>query len=58
MMLTKKSTGAHGTRAHTSLVHSLQRGLSAALPTMDLAAFCAAPAWVSGSVWPPRNWRW
>jgi formate dehydrogenase major subunit len=39
MMLTKKTSGAHGTRSHTSLVHSLQRGLSAALPTMDRRGF-------------------
>jgi formate dehydrogenase major subunit len=39
MLLTKKSSGAHGARPHTSLVHSLQRGLSAALPTMDRRGF-------------------
>ena len=41
MLLTKKSStpGAHGARAQTSFVHSLQRGLSAALPTMDRRGF-------------------
>jgi len=39
MLLTKKSSSAHGARPHTSLVHSLQRGLSAALPTMDRRGF-------------------
>jgi len=41
MLLTKKSSGAgtQGARAHSSFVHSLQRGLSAALPTMDRRAF-------------------
>ncbi|MDP1886078.1 twin-arginine translocation signal domain-containing protein, partial [Polaromonas sp.] len=41
MLLTKKTsgTGATSARAHTSLVHSLQRGLSAALPTMDRRGF-------------------
>ncbi len=39
MLLTKKSPAAHGARPHTSLVHSLQRGLSAALPTMDRRGF-------------------
>ena len=41
MLLTKKTStpGAHGTRAQTSFVHSLQRGLSAALPTMDRRGF-------------------
>jgi formate dehydrogenase major subunit len=39
MLLTKKSSSAHVARPHTSLVHSLQRGLSAALPTMDRRGF-------------------
>jgi formate dehydrogenase major subunit len=41
MLLTKKTsgTGAQSARAHTSFVHSLQRGLSAALPTMDRRGF-------------------
>ncbi len=41
MLLTKKSTssGASGSRAHTSFVQHLQRGLSSALPTMDRRAF-------------------
>ena len=39
MLLTKKISGAHGARSHTPLVHSLQRGLSAALPTMDRRGF-------------------
>ncbi|MFP5325657.1 MAG: twin-arginine translocation signal domain-containing protein, partial [Gammaproteobacteria bacterium] len=38
MLLTKKSGGAHS-RGHTPFVQSLQRGLSAALPTMDRRAF-------------------
>lgn len=41
MLLTKKSSHAGGgaSRAHTGLVHHLQRGLSAALPTMDRRGF-------------------
>lgn len=41
MLLTKKSSHAGGavSRAHTGLVHHLQRGLTAALPTMDRRAF-------------------
>jgi len=41
MLLTKKSPNAGGavSRAHTTFVHHLQRGLSAALPTMDRRAF-------------------
>lgn len=39
MLLTKKSSSAHVARPHASLVHSLQRGLSAALPTMDRRGF-------------------
>src|SRR3990167_3747244 len=41
MLLTKKTstTGAQGGRAHSAFVHSLQRGLSAALPTMDRRGF-------------------
>jgi len=41
MLLTKKTTGtgAQGARPYTSFVHSLQRGLSAALPTMDRRGF-------------------
>ena len=41
MLLTKKSSssGASGSRAHTSFVQHLQRGLSSALPTMDRRAF-------------------
>jgi len=41
MLLTKKSSssGAQGSRAHTSFVQHLQRGLSSALPTMDRRAF-------------------
>lgn len=41
MLLTKKSPHAGGSasRAHTGLVHHLQRGLSAALPTMDRRGF-------------------
>jgi formate dehydrogenase major subunit len=38
MLLTKKSGSAH-VRGHASFVQSLQRGLSAALPTMDRRAF-------------------
>lgn len=38
MLLTKKSGGAHA-GARSSFVHSLQRGLSGALPTMDRRAF-------------------
>jgi formate dehydrogenase major subunit len=40
MMLTKKSSGAAPAgRGHSAFVTSLQRGLSAALPTMDRRAF-------------------
>ncbi len=40
MLLTKKTpSGAHATRASSGFVHNLQRGLSAALPTMDRRAF-------------------
>ena len=41
MLLTKKSssTGGHASRVHSTFVHNLQRGLSAALPTMDRRAF-------------------
>ena len=40
MLLTKKSTGtAPAGRGHSALVHNLQRGLSAALPTMDRRSF-------------------
>ena len=41
MLLTKKTsrTGTTSARPHTSFVHSLQRGLSAALPTMDRRGF-------------------
>jgi formate dehydrogenase major subunit len=39
MLLTKKSSGGHGARHHSSFVHSLQRGLSASLPTMDRRSF-------------------
>ncbi|MBS3995795.1 MAG: formate dehydrogenase subunit alpha [Hydrogenophaga sp.] len=41
MLLTKKTSGtaASGSRAHTSFVHSLQRGLASALPTMDRRGF-------------------
>ena len=38
MLLTKKS-GAHGSATSSSLTHSLRRGLSHALPTMDRRAF-------------------
>ena len=48
MLLTKKSGGAHS-RGHTPFVQSLQRGLSAALPTMDRRAFLRR----SGLVLPP-----
>ena len=37
MLLTKKSGATAGTRS--PFVHSLQRGLSTALPTMDRRAF-------------------
>ncbi|MDP2264605.1 MAG: formate dehydrogenase subunit alpha [Hydrogenophaga sp.] len=41
MLLTKKTSGtaASGSRPHTSFVHSLQRGLASALPTMDRRGF-------------------
>lgn len=41
MLLTKKSSNAGGavSRAHGTFVHQLQRGLSAALPTMDRRGF-------------------
>ncbi|MBX3609243.1 MAG: formate dehydrogenase subunit alpha [Hydrogenophaga sp.] len=41
MLLTKKSTSAAGgvSRAHSGLVQNLQRGLAAALPTVDRRAF-------------------
>ncbi|WP_300658195.1 formate dehydrogenase subunit alpha [Hydrogenophaga sp.] len=41
MLLTKKSssTGGYASRVHSTFVHNLQRGLSAALPTMDRRAF-------------------
>src|SRR3954464_13852844 len=38
MLLTKKSAGAQSA-ARSPFVHSLQRGLSSALPTMDRRAF-------------------
>ena len=38
MLLTKKS-GTAGSVAHSPFVHSLRRGLSQALPTMDRRAF-------------------
>jgi formate dehydrogenase major subunit len=38
MLLTKK-TGAAPTGVHSQFVHSLQRGMSRALPTMDRRAF-------------------
>jgi formate dehydrogenase major subunit len=38
MLLTKK-TGSAGTDARSPFVHSLQRGLATALPTMDRRAF-------------------
>ena len=38
MLLTKKS-GSSGGAAHSPFVHSLRRGLSQALPTMDRRAF-------------------
>ena len=41
MLLTKKnpSPGGHASRVHSTLINSLQRGLAAALPTMDRRAF-------------------
>jgi formate dehydrogenase major subunit len=39
MLLTKKSSGGHVARHPSSFVHSLQRGLSASLPTMDRRGF-------------------
>jgi formate dehydrogenase major subunit len=39
MLLTKKSPGSHAARHPSSFVHSLQRGLSASLPTMDRRSF-------------------
>jgi formate dehydrogenase major subunit len=43
MLLTKKTNAAHparqGERGSSSFIHSLQRGLSGALPTMDRRAF-------------------
>ncbi|MDZ4188322.1 MAG: formate dehydrogenase subunit alpha [Hydrogenophaga sp.] len=39
MLLTKKTPGTGASRAQSTLVHSLQRGLSAALPTMDRRSF-------------------
>lgn len=39
MLLTKKTPGTGASRASSTLVHSLQRGLSAALPTMDRRGF-------------------
>jgi formate dehydrogenase major subunit len=39
MLLTKKSSGGHVARHPSSFVHSLQRGLSASLPTMDRRSF-------------------
>ncbi|MCB2017223.1 MAG: molybdopterin-dependent oxidoreductase [Hydrogenophaga sp.] len=40
MLLTKKTSGqTPGGRSHTAFVHSLQRGLSAALPTLDRRSF-------------------
>ncbi|MDD2926235.1 formate dehydrogenase subunit alpha [Rhodoferax sp.] len=39
MLLTKKSAGSSGSAARTPFVHSLRRGLSQALPTMDRRAF-------------------
>ncbi|MDP3759350.1 MAG: formate dehydrogenase subunit alpha [Ramlibacter sp.] len=38
MLLTKKTGGAHGA-ARSPFLHSLQRGMSTALPTMDRRAF-------------------
>src|SRR5687768_11932543 len=39
MLLTKKSGAAHTREARSPFVHSLQRGLATALPTMDRRAF-------------------
>lgn len=41
MLLTKKnsSAGGHVSHVHSTFVHNLKRGLSAALPTMDRRAF-------------------
>ena len=39
MLLTKKTAGSAASRTHSTLVSSLQRGLSAALPTLDRRTF-------------------
>ena len=52
MLLTKKNEGSvqHGA-ARSQFVHSLRRGLSQALPTMDRRAFRGVLVWVSGLAW-------
>jgi formate dehydrogenase major subunit len=62
MLLTKK-TGGTQAAPRSPFVHSLQRGLSAALPTMDRraeagAAQEGAPASASASASPPPRSRW
>jgi formate dehydrogenase major subunit len=44
MLLTKKS-GAGQAGSRSPFVHSLQRGLSGAIPTMDRRAFLRRSGW-------------
>ena len=39
MLLTKKSSGAHTTAGRSPFIHSLSRGLTQAIPTMDRRSF-------------------
>ncbi len=55
MLLTRKSSSSAPGSA-SSLVSSLARGVSRAIPTMDRRSpSCAAPAWGSAPASPPRS---
>ncbi len=54
MLLTKKQTGPSGSVA-SPFIHSLRRGLSQALPTMDRRSFLRRSVWASVWAWLPLN---